>query len=102
MAPTSFATAPRSLLDRKRVRPRRKMPISRAPRSGVLKADPSNEPVTAVHPAAGGNDLADDRHHAFRHAGVPISAGRGTSGSGLSDHPGSNLLPRRQPRRDDV
>src|SRR5580698_2582164 len=65
-------------------------------------ADNSNEPVTAVYSAASGDDTIDDRHHAVRHAGVQVPARRGAAGSRLSDHPGADLLSRRQSRRDDV
>ena len=86
---------------RRRPRPRPPDKVGAA-RSGVRKTDKNNESVAAVHSAAGGDHPADDRHHAVRHAGVQIPAGRRLARSGLSDHPGADLLSRRQSGRDDI
>src|SRR6185437_12204873 len=66
------------------------------------RASRGNEPVTAVYPKAGSNHAPDDRHHAGGRACVPLPARRGTAGSRLPDHPGADLLSRREPGCDDV
>src|SRR5580704_8904134 len=77
MGPTNYAMARRSTCERERttVASHRKR-INPAARSGVRQADKRNEPVTALHTAAGGNHIADGSHHAIRLARIPIPADR--------------------------
>src|ERR1700739_666445 len=116
MAPTSCATAPRPWCATRPMPtarpPRRRRAravriaartIRMAKRSGVRTADrSSNEPVAAIYITAGSDDAIDDRHHALGHVGVQISARGCAARGGLSDHPGADLLSRRESRRDDL
>ena len=59
-------------------------------------------PSRLVHPAAGRDLAADGGDHAGRHGRLSLSAALGAARGRLSDHPGADLLSRRQPRRDDL
>src|SRR5580658_872110 len=56
------------------------------------------ESVTHFRPAAGGDHAADDRDPGRRHARLHRAALGRVAGSLLSDHPGPDLLSRREPR----
>src|SRR5439155_21214601 len=56
----------------------------------------AHESVTPIHLAASGDIAADDRHFAHGRCGLSPTARFGAAASGLSDHPGSHILPRRQ------
>src|SRR5581483_10814249 len=60
----------------------------------------TNESVPAIHPAAGGHLTPDGGHFACGLCCVPAAPGLSSAGGRLPDHPGSDLLPRRQPQRD--
>src|ERR1700749_2891429 len=108
MAPTSCATARRSTSEPRptaTLPPRTPEPPrdpERPARSGIRTADQNNEPVAAVHFTARRDHPPDDCDHAVRPARIQVPAGRRFARSGLSDHPGTNVLPRRKSRRDDV
>src|SRR5438477_7070894 len=58
-----------------------------------LRAD---ESVTPIHLAASGDIAAHDRHLAHGYCRLSATAGFGAAASGLSDHPGSHILSRRE------
>src|SRR6266436_1204485 len=54
-----------------------------------------NESFPPIHPAPGRHLLADDRRSAGRYRRLPAASCISAAGSGLSDHPGDDLLPGR-------
>ena len=74
-------------------------PERKAARDG---AKGRNEPVAAVHPAAGGDLAADGRHLPVRRHRLPAVAALGAARSGLPDDPGRHVLSGRESRRDDL
>src|ERR1700755_1776030 len=66
----------------------------RPARSGIRTADQNNEPVAAVHFTAPRDHPPGNFEHAVPAARIQVPAGRRFARSGLSDHPGTNVLPR--------
>ena len=62
----------------------------------------TDESVAAVHSAAGRDLAADGGHPAGGHRGLPAAAGFGAAAGGLPDHPGADVLSRREPGGDGV
>ena len=61
-----------------------------------------DERLRALHPAAGRHHAADGGDPAGRHRRLPLPAALGAARGRLSDHPGADLLSRRQPGGDDL
>src|SRR5271170_4891257 len=102
--------APRSRLPRHRARPARLSRRTKAPGripgsigiSTAARPKPANEPVAPLYPAPGGDDAADGGDYAGRVVRLSLPAAVGIARGRLPDDPGPDLLPRRQPRCDDL
>ena len=62
----------------------------------------AHESLPPVHPAPGGDDVANARRAAFGHRCLPAAAAVGAARSGLPDHPGRDAVSRCKSRRHDV
>ena len=72
-------------------------PRAAEPRRRARRRD---EPVASLHPAAGRDLAADGGDRAGRPGRLPLPAAVGAAAGRLSDHPGADALPGRQPRGD--
>ena len=70
--------------------------------TGATRPANRHESVPPVYPAAGRDIAADGRDHAVGHSGVSFPADFRPAPGRLPDHPGPDLLSRRQPGRDDL
>src|SRR5579883_1638807 len=68
----------------------------RAARTGD-PAEGANEPVSSFHSASGGDRSADAGGVSGGRGGVLPDSGFGAAGGGVSDDPGADVLPRREP-----
>ena len=68
--------------------------------SGQRRSSAMNA-VRDLHPASGRDLSADGGDHAGGNRRLSVPAALGVAGGRLSDHPGADLLPRREPRGDD-
>src|SRR5258706_16274861 len=91
MAPTDCATARGSMCGLKLATTRHRNRPNRAAKNNVRRMGKSNEPIAALHSAAGGNHIADGGDHAVRHTRLQVLADRRAARSRLSDHPGADL-----------
>src|ERR1700761_5583611 len=87
------------LLLRTRDRP---APAINLPKAKRHTRTPSDEPIAAVYFAAGRNNAVDDRHSVGRLRRVSRAADFRAAAGRLPHDSGADVLPRRQPGRDDV
>ena len=80
-------------------RRRRRRRLRRRDSSGGARGD---EPVPPLHRTAGRDDAADVRHPDGRRRRLSLPAAVGAARGRLSDHPGADLLSRREPGGDDL
>src|SRR5690348_2324624 len=102
MAPTNYATAPKSPSARNQPAAARILRQVTPPAMNNVRVAGNHESVASFYPEAGGHNASDGGDHAVRPDRLSLPAGRSASRGRLSDHPGADVLSRREPGYHDI